>query len=181
MSYVLCMGSATIWKKQCLLTTRVRLDCDLDLVWGQDWFWSNLNFKRVSSVSVLTMSGVVFSLKRRIALFFTGESCIGLSPLCLRMSFIASHRIKSIMLGKCVMKVFSLVSVQISDSVQQCQVMSTSRSLSLRGFSVSPLVKTRKCGSPIEMDGDEYWLILDQGCSSLLLLLLCVCVSEGRV
>jgi hypothetical protein len=57
-------------KKQCLLTTRVRLDCDLDLVWGQDWFWSNLNFKRVSSVSVLTVSGVVFSLKRRIALFF---------------------------------------------------------------------------------------------------------------
>jgi hypothetical protein len=56
-------------EKQCLLTTRVRLDCDLDLVWGQDWFWSNLNFKRVSSVSVLSLSGVVFSLKRRIALF----------------------------------------------------------------------------------------------------------------
>jgi hypothetical protein len=78
-------------EKQCLLTTRVRLDCDLDLVWGQDWFWSNLNFKRVSSVSVLSVSGVVFSLKRRIALSFTGESCRGLSPLFLRMPFIVLH------------------------------------------------------------------------------------------
>jgi hypothetical protein len=78
-------------EKQCLLTTRVRLDCYLDLVWGQDWFWSNLNFKRVSSVSVLSVSGVVFSLKRRIALSFTGESCMGLSPLFLRMSFISGQ------------------------------------------------------------------------------------------
>jgi hypothetical protein len=30
----------------------------------------------------------VFSLKRRIALSFAGESCMGLSPLFLRMSFI---------------------------------------------------------------------------------------------
>jgi hypothetical protein len=78
-------------EKQCLLTTGVRLDCDLDLVWGQDWFWYNLNFKRVSSVSVLSVSGVVFSLKRRIVLSFTGESCMGLSPLFLRMSFISQN------------------------------------------------------------------------------------------
>jgi hypothetical protein len=66
-------------EKQCLLTTRERLDCDLDRVWGQDWFRSNLCFKRVSSVSVLIaiMSGVVFSLKRRITLSFTGKSCMG--------------------------------------------------------------------------------------------------------
>jgi hypothetical protein len=50
-------------EKQCLLTTRVCLDCDLDLVWGQDWFRSNLNFKRVSSVSVLSVSSVVFHWK----------------------------------------------------------------------------------------------------------------------
>jgi hypothetical protein len=33
-----------------------------------------------------------------------------------------------------------------------CKASTASRSLSLRGFSVSPL-STRKCGSPIEMDG----------------------------
>jgi hypothetical protein len=82
-------------EKQCLLTTRVRLDCDLDLVWGQDWIWSNLNFKRVSSVSVLSVSGVVFSLKRWIALSFTGESCMRLSPLFLRMSLWMSWLLES--------------------------------------------------------------------------------------
>jgi hypothetical protein len=34
--------------------------------------------------------GVVFSLKRQFTLSFTGESCMGLSPLLLRLSFIAA-------------------------------------------------------------------------------------------
>jgi hypothetical protein len=93
--YLLASNRVVVWgkrrselEKQCLLTTRVRLDCDLHLVWGQDSFWSNLNFNRVSSVSVLSVSGVGFSLKIQIALSFTGESCMELSPLFLRMSFI---------------------------------------------------------------------------------------------
>jgi hypothetical protein len=91
---LLALNRVVVWgqrrselQKQCLLTTRVRLDCDLNLVWGQNWFWSNLYFKRVSSVSMPSVLGVVFSLKRRIALFFTGESWMGFSPLFLRMSF----------------------------------------------------------------------------------------------
>jgi hypothetical protein len=72
-------------EKQCLLTATISLDCDLDLVWGQEWFWSNLNFKRVSSVSVLSVWGVVLHKKDECVLSFTGESCRGLSPLSLRM------------------------------------------------------------------------------------------------
>jgi hypothetical protein len=45
---------------------------------------------------VLSVLGVVFPLKRRIALSWTGESCMGLSPLFFRMSFIDLIKNKTI-------------------------------------------------------------------------------------
>jgi hypothetical protein len=55
------MGSL---EKQCLLTTTVRLYWYLDLVVGQDSFWSNLNFKRVSSVSLQLLCKHIIHFQR---------------------------------------------------------------------------------------------------------------------